>query len=254
MSHRPPPPSRPTGGREDYYSRDRDRHLPSRPTGSSNYNRRSRSPDSRRNARGGDYRRGGGDDRDHDRSRRGPYDGDSSYQGRGYVPPPREDGRGYVPPPREGGRGYVPPPRDDRSRRRDDDRPDGRYDESTAGSSRDRYAAREMGADRERDRDRDANRRGDDRDAHSSRNKASNREEVQAADDEDGSVEEEQEAGPTADEDMMAAMGFGGFGTTKNHKVDGNASGGANVKKERTWRQYMNRKGGFNRPLDALKK
>ncbi|PWN22977.1 hypothetical protein BCV69DRAFT_280590 [Microstroma glucosiphilum] len=72
----------------------------------------------------------------------------------------------------------------------------------------------------------------------------------------------------------MAAMGFGGFGTTKvsistrvlsravssvrsftcdanshlllwldsqNHKVEGNATGSANVKKERTWRQYMNR-------------
>ena len=28
---------------------------------------------------------------------------------------------------------------------------------------------------------------------------------------------------------------------------EGNAEGGANIKKERTWRQYMNRRGGFNR-------
>lgn len=40
----------------------------------------------------------------------------------------------------------------------------------------------------------------------------------------------------------------------QNHKVEGNEAGAANVKKERTWRQYMNRKGGFNRPLDPLKK
>lgn len=52
---------------------------------------------------------------------------------------------------------------------------------------------------------------------------------------------------------MAAMMGFGGFGTTKNKKVAGNAAGAAEVKKERTWRQYMNRKGGFNRPLDKIK-
>lgn len=44
------------------------------------------------------------------------------------------------------------------------------------------------------------------------------------------------------DEDAMAAMmGFGGFGTTKNKKVSGNDAGAAEIKKERTWRQYMNR-------------
>lgn len=48
-------------------------------------------------------------------------------------------------------------------------------------------------------------------------------------------------------------MGFGGFGTTKGKKVAGNDAGAAEVKKERTWRQYMNRKGGFNRPLDKIK-
>ncbi|KAG8892704.1 hypothetical protein FRC01_013988 [Tulasnella sp. 417] len=51
----------------------------------------------------------------------------------------------------------------------------------------------------------------------------------------------------------MAAMGFGGFGTTKGKEVGGNQEGGAFIKKQRTWRQYMNRKGGFNRPLDKIK-
>lgn len=30
-------------------------------------------------------------------------------------------------------------------------------------------------------------------------------------------------------------------------KVEGNQEGGVDVKKMRTWRQYMNRRGGFNR-------
>lgn len=81
-----------------------------------------------------------------------------------------------------------------------------------------------------------------------------------------------------AEANMMAAMGFGGFGTTKvssvcdrsngdveadtflfspftqGSKVEGNQMGTAEVKKERTWRQYMQRKGGFNRPLSPVRK
>lgn len=79
----------------------------------------------------------------------------------------------------------------------------------------------------------------------------------------DGEIEE----GEDVEEDemqMMAAMGFGGFDTTKvrshanscsslynilvqGKAVVGNQQGAANVKKQRTWRQYMNRRGGFNR-------
>jgi len=57
------------------------------------------------------------------------------------------------------------------------------------------------------------------------------------------------------DEDaaMMAMMGVTGFGTTKGKHVSGNQEGSVNIKKERTWRQYMNRRGGFNRPLDKIK-
>jgi len=52
---------------------------------------------------------------------------------------------------------------------------------------------------------------------------------------------------------MMAAMGMSGFGSTKNKKVEGNQEGAVEIKKMRTWRQYMNRRGGFNRPLDKIK-
>jgi U4/U6.U5 tri-snRNP-associated protein 3 len=69
---------------------------------------------------------------------------------------------------------------------------------------------------------------------------------------------------------MASMMGFGGFGTTKaslpvlaylgetnanQGKSTGQYEGAtSNVHKERTWRQYMNRRGGFNRPLDKLTK
>jgi len=55
------------------------------------------------------------------------------------------------------------------------------------------------------------------------------------------------------DEAMMAMMGMTGFGSTKGKHVEGNQEGAAKIKKERTWRQYMNRRGGFNRPLDNIK-
>jgi U4/U6.U5 tri-snRNP-associated protein 3 len=51
---------------------------------------------------------------------------------------------------------------------------------------------------------------------------------------------------------MAAMMGFAGFGTTKGTHVTGNAAASAVAKAEKRveYRQYMNRKGGFNRPLD----
>ena len=48
---------------------------------------------------------------------------------------------------------------------------------------------------------------------------------------------------------MQAMMGFGGFGTTKNQKVAGNNTGAVYKAKKTEYRQYMNRVGGFNRPL-----
>jgi U4/U6.U5 tri-snRNP-associated protein 3 len=42
-------------------------------------------------------------------------------------------------------------------------------------------------------------------------------------------------------------MGFGGFDTTKNKKVPGADVSAVNVKKPMKYRQYMNRRGGFNR-------
>jgi U4/U6.U5 tri-snRNP-associated protein 3 len=48
---------------------------------------------------------------------------------------------------------------------------------------------------------------------------------------------------------MQAMMGFGGFGTTKQKKVPGNDVSAVRKEKKTEYRQYMNRVGGFNRPL-----
>lgn len=49
--------------------------------------------------------------------------------------------------------------------------------------------------------------------------------------------------------DMAAMMGFGGFGSTKGKKIVGNNVGAIRKEKKTEYRQYMNRVGGFNRPL-----
>lgn len=56
------------------------------------------------------------------------------------------------------------------------------------------------------------------------------------------------------DDAMASVMGFSGFKSTKGKRVGGscNASGIAN-KSVKKYRQYMNRRGGFNRPLDRIK-
>lgn len=52
--------------------------------------------------------------------------------------------------------------------------------------------------------------------------------------------------------EMQKLMGFESFDTTKNKKVADNVDGMAKINKPRKYRQYMNRKGGFNRPLDFV--
>ncbi|CAA9994762.1 unnamed protein product [Nesidiocoris tenuis] len=59
--------------------------------------------------------------------------------------------------------------------------------------------------------------------------------------------------GKTPDEqEMMKLMGFCGFDSTKGKKVETNEVGAVHVILKRKYRQYMNRKGGFNRPLDFV--
>ncbi|BGP32907.1 hypothetical protein JCM10296v2_004692 [Rhodotorula toruloides] len=60
------------------------------------------------------------------------------------------------------------------------------------------------------------------------------------------------DAAEVDEQDIAALMGFGGFGTTqgKAHEHDISA---VSKRQERHYRQYMNRKGGFNRPLDKIR-
>jgi U4/U6.U5 tri-snRNP-associated protein 3 len=52
------------------------------------------------------------------------------------------------------------------------------------------------------------------------------------------------------DDETWQTMGFGGFKSTKNTKVPGNDRNyGVRRDKQLQARQYMNRQGGFNRPL-----
>ena len=58
------------------------------------------------------------------------------------------------------------------------------------------------------------------------------------------------------DEQMQRLLGFSGFSSTKGTEVEDNkttaAKGASTKNKARKYRQYMNRKGGFNRPLDKM--
>jgi U4/U6.U5 tri-snRNP-associated protein 3 len=70
-------------------------------------------------------------------------------------------------------------------------------------------------------------------------------------------VNEEELEGLDEEEQMQKLFGFGGFASTKGKAVEDNQSsaskGLAAKNKARKYRQYMNRKGGFNRPLDKMK-
>ena len=69
-------------------------------------------------------------------------------------------------------------------------------------------------------------------------------------------VNEEELEGLDEDEQMRLLMGIEGFGTTKGKEVKDNknsaARGVATKNKARKYRQYMNRKNGFNRPLEKM--
>ncbi len=70
-------------------------------------------------------------------------------------------------------------------------------------------------------------------------------------------VNQEELEGLDEEEQMKRLLGFsGGFATTKGEEVEDNAKsaakGAAGKNKARKYRQYMNRKGGFNRPLDKM--
>ena len=69
-------------------------------------------------------------------------------------------------------------------------------------------------------------------------------------------VNQEELDGMDEEEQMKRLLGFDGFGSTKGQAVEDNhssaARGVAAKNKARKYRQYMNRKNGFNRPLEKM--
>ncbi|TPX72755.1 hypothetical protein SpCBS45565_g00345 [Spizellomyces sp. 'palustris'] len=52
---------------------------------------------------------------------------------------------------------------------------------------------------------------------------------------------------------MMALMGITGFDSTHGKKVSGTDMSAVSINKQRTYRQYMNRRRGFNRNLSPTR-
>ncbi|KAF8744315.1 hypothetical protein RHS02_01943, partial [Rhizoctonia solani] len=219
--------------------------------------------------RGGQRERGGPRDerdRDRDRGRDRDYDRRDTRDWRTRDRDGRDDygrserRRSRSRSPRRGGRSERD--RDGRDRRddprRDDDRREHRRDDR-ARHDDDRGPARRddgRGSRDDRDKDRDSRQRKPGvEDSSAKPPNGPPPPEPDAPPPRDSNVGGEIEEGEDMEEDeedMMAAMGFGGFDSTKGKSVNGNQQGAANVKKQRTWRQYMNRKGGFNRPTYSL--
>ena len=61
--------------------------------------------------------------------------------------------------------------------------------------------------------------------------------------------QEDEEEEEDLDQLMRKKMGFSRFRSTKNTKVPGNDIYGVRKERKTQYRQYMNRAGGFNRPL-----
>ncbi|TFK92115.1 DUF1777-domain-containing protein [Polyporus arcularius HHB13444] len=148
---------------------------------------------------------------------------------------------------RDGRRDPPPPPRGDADRDRDRSKHD--RDRDRDGRPADRASEHDSKAPLAAQRDKQQTPTGTpDHEPSASRPREDS--EVPTEDVEEG---EAMDASNEDDAAMMAIMGLTGFGTTKGKHVDGNQEGGVDVKKQRTWRQYMNRRGGFNRPLDKIK-
>merc|ERR1712154_359862 len=103
-----------------------------------------------------------------------------------------------------------------------------------------RHDRRGSNSPRRRSRERDQ-----DRDRDNAEKKESEKEVIVIDDAQLEGLDEEQV-------DMMKLMGFANFDTTKGKKVEGADVSGVSIQRKRRYRQYMNRRGGFNRPLDFV--
>ncbi|XP_063221280.1 U4/U6.U5 small nuclear ribonucleoprotein 27 kDa protein [Bacillus rossius redtenbacheri] len=123
---------------------------------------------------------------------------------------------------------------------------------------RERERERDRDRDRHRRRSRERRRRSVDRDRyHRSRSRSrskdkGNKQRSQYMVERPPITEADLQGKSPDEQEMMKQMGFCAFDTTKGKKVPGNEVGTVHVILKRKYRQYMNRKGGFNRPLDFV--
>ncbi|XP_045189631.1 U4/U6.U5 small nuclear ribonucleoprotein 27 kDa protein-like [Mercenaria mercenaria] len=142
-----------------------------------------------------------------------------------------------------------------KSRERDRSRDRDRHRRHRRSRSRDKGRRRSRSRERRHDRD-DRRRDHGDRDRDRGRGRRHEEEEEEElifqTIDKPPVSEEEIQNMPEDEQELMRVMGFSGFDTTKDKQVVGNDFYSANICKKRRYRQYMNRKGGFNRPLDFI--
>uniref|UniRef100_A0A6M2DH53 U4/U6.U5 small nuclear ribonucleoprotein 27 kDa protein n=1 Tax=Xenopsylla cheopis TaxID=163159 RepID=A0A6M2DH53_XENCH len=143
----------------------------------------------------------------------------------------------------------------DRVRERERDRDRDRDDRDRDRDDRDRDRDRR----RKRDRSRERHRKSPERNRRRSRSRsrshsrgAKDRRSNMRVNERPRITEADLEGKSPEEQEMMKVMGFCGFDTTKGKKVHGNNAGEVHVILKRKYRQYMNRKGGFNRPLDFV--
>lgn len=146
--------------------------------------------------------------------------------------------------------------RERRSRERERDRERDRPVTSTSGKSHGHRSARQRSRERERNRSRSVNRstrrRSRSKSATHSKDCTYPSTSTRSKADRPKVTEADLEGKSPEEVDMLKTMGFCSFDTTKHKKVDGNDVGEVHVILKRKYRQYMNRKGGFNRPLDFV--
>ncbi|XP_077289245.1 U4/U6.U5 small nuclear ribonucleoprotein 27 kDa protein yantar [Arctopsyche grandis] len=140
------------------------------------------------------------------------------------------------------------------SRRREDSKRE-RDRERDRERERRRHRSRERERSRSRERRRrsaERRRRSRSRSTSAERASAGGKPQRTAVPDRPAITQADLEGKSPEEQEMIRIMGFSGFNTTKGKKVDNNDVGEVQVVLKRKYRQYMNRKGGFNRPLDFV--
>merc|ERR1712194_79389 len=119
------------------------------------------------------------------------------------------------------------------------------------GKSRSRSASRSRGRSAER-RDKDKDKEKDKAAATKKRDRSASSSSGKSSEDEEEMKEFLLSTDMPEDQMLVKMMGFSAFDSTKGKDHSGADLSDVKRATKRQYRQYMNRRGGFNRPLDAL--